>query len=208
MNNSLTMELLHSTIENEGEYLEHHGIMGMKWGVRRYQNEDGSYTEAGRKRYGIGSEKKSKKHYKRMLNDLEEDAATALSGITKAKRVQHIAAKRLNKAMTKNNNKKIDKYARLGYEQAKVENVYREKLSDIESKQWKIIADAVKDKYNVTIKDAMIDTRPWLEKIVSGGAVGGALAAIEGDIVSGNKYKISKAKDGQGAKVIMKKKAK
>lgn len=31
--------------------LYHHGIKGMKWGVRRYQNFDGSYTQAGVKRY-------------------------------------------------------------------------------------------------------------------------------------------------------------
>lgn len=31
--------------------LQHHGILGMKWGVRRYQNEDGTWTEAGKKRY-------------------------------------------------------------------------------------------------------------------------------------------------------------
>lgn len=31
--------------------LYHWGIKGMKWGVRRYQNEDGSYTPAGRLRY-------------------------------------------------------------------------------------------------------------------------------------------------------------
>lgn len=31
-------------------YLAHHGIKGMKWGVRRYQNPDGSYTDAGLQR--------------------------------------------------------------------------------------------------------------------------------------------------------------
>ena len=31
-------------------YLQHHGIKGMKWGVRRYQNKDGSLTPAGKKR--------------------------------------------------------------------------------------------------------------------------------------------------------------
>lgn len=33
------------------ECLEHHGILGQKWGLRRYQNEDGSLTEAGKRRY-------------------------------------------------------------------------------------------------------------------------------------------------------------
>lgn len=31
--------------------LVHHGIKGQKWGVRRFQNEDGSYTSLGKKRY-------------------------------------------------------------------------------------------------------------------------------------------------------------
>lgn len=31
--------------------LEHHGIKGMRWGIRRYQNEDGSLTDKGIKRY-------------------------------------------------------------------------------------------------------------------------------------------------------------
>lgn len=32
------------------EYLMHYGIKGMKWGVRRYQNKDGSLTPAGKKK--------------------------------------------------------------------------------------------------------------------------------------------------------------
>ena len=31
--------------------LQHHGILGMKWGIRRYQNQDGTLTAAGKKRY-------------------------------------------------------------------------------------------------------------------------------------------------------------
>lgn len=43
----------------QSNYLAHHGILGQKWGIRKYQNPDGSLTEEGRKRYGVNGERKS-----------------------------------------------------------------------------------------------------------------------------------------------------
>lgn len=43
-----------SSFISDGNYLMHHGIKGQKWGVRRFQNEDGTWTDAGKRRRGVG----------------------------------------------------------------------------------------------------------------------------------------------------------
>lgn len=58
----------------------HHGIKGMKWGIRRYQNKDGTLTNAGKKRYNkevekLKNERKTLNNQKRTqakLNKLDE----------------------------------------------------------------------------------------------------------------------------------------
>lgn len=47
-------------------YLIHYGIQGQKWGVRRYQNEDGSLTSEGIEHYGYGSKRDNEKLYKKL----------------------------------------------------------------------------------------------------------------------------------------------
>lgn len=48
-------------ILDTSNYLQHHGVIGQKWGIRRYQNKDGSLTARGKKHQEAGNKKAAKK---------------------------------------------------------------------------------------------------------------------------------------------------
>ena len=94
-----------TAIQEKENRLEHHGVLGQKWGIRRYQNKDGSLTAEGKQRVyaqGAGGGYESFRHRNRRAID----AAKYENDI---KRNQ----KKLDRAYEKGNDKKIAKYTQI-----------------------------------------------------------------------------------------------
>lgn len=66
---------------NEYNYLCHHGIQGMKWGIRRYQNKDGSLTNEGRERYNKAKSEAHRIHVTAASKEPEITKAVKSAGI-------------------------------------------------------------------------------------------------------------------------------
>lgn len=87
--------------------LKHYRTLGQKWGIRRYQNPDGTLTDAGKKRYGYSYGERSKssesaRDYKKSLNRMEK-------GLASIKSEKARAEVRMQKAANKGNQKRFDK---------------------------------------------------------------------------------------------------
>lgn len=76
------------------DYLAHHGIKGMHWGIRRFQNPDGTLTSAGKERYKGEDTLKEKNELVNRQKDLNRKAKTLNRQITKENRKAVSAEKR------------------------------------------------------------------------------------------------------------------
>lgn len=91
---------------DKSDYLAHYGILGMKWGIRRYQNADGSLTGAGRRRYGIGDARKAVSEW----ISTKKKERTRAKALKKASKTRKANAK--EKAKREKEQKKLDKIKR------------------------------------------------------------------------------------------------
>lgn len=120
----------------------HFGIKGMKWGVRRYQNKDGSLTAEGKKRQERADRKAEKKEQKRVKRQARLDEQTKRSAIyvlDNEKRNLNFQANRTQKQaqkLTKKADKQVSKSLKYIDKASKLYERHDSKRAEKQMDKW------------------------------------------------------------------------
>lgn len=109
--------------------LTHHGILGQRWGIRRFQNKDGSLTEAGRSRLTKQDNKWVKK---------KSDKVTETAKKQSSKELNRYADELLRSPGAVNKSGKISAAAINAYNK-KMSSLMNEKVSNLRSPSGKVV---------------------------------------------------------------------
>lgn len=130
--------------------LYHYGVPKMRWGIRRYQNKDGSLTDAGKRRYG------SKENFESIQRAAYSVKKAKIESKAKIKRSKIESRSELKRAKIEaKNNSKIEKYRKK--ETKDINNTSSKeksmsKMSDDELRnettRYKLESDYIKEKNN------------------------------------------------------------
>lgn len=142
--------------------LSHHGINGMKWGQRRFQNEDGSLTALGEQRYGRHG-KRSSLGTARDLNKLDRERAAANTKYEryhgKAERDTAKASYKLKKAEASGNAKAAEKQraklAKVKQTSGKKAAEYAHLLNQNKKMTDRIIRESLNKGYSIRSRDCL-----------------------------------------------------
>ena len=151
------------------DYLQHYGIPFMKWGQRRFQNEDGTYTELGKARRRGESSEQTEKRKETMFKAGKDGKPSRAEKLTRS------ASEVVNSAQRLRNNAK----------NTKIESKVKEKTKDISKMSNKELQDVI-NRYNLeqqyknvirqqeTVKEGKNKVDQFLE---IGGAILGAASS-------------------------------
>lgn len=136
-----------------GNYdLAHYGVMGQKWGVRRYQDKNGQLTPEGRKRARKEYREDNKKAFA-----LGRDATIIGKALNKS-----------NKKLEKHSDSQIEKVTneRLKKEYLDIENAIKEHHSQLMKKYGKMAISDIKRDKNGQIKERVVSGRDIVTSIL------------------------------------------
>ena len=127
----VSSSLVHA--DNEGAYLANHGVKGQRWGVRHFQNPDGSLTEKGKRRIKTLQGKSDKLDAKKAkLNSPKNNDSYALTN-----HGSNVATKKDDKVHTK-----YVQEAKIDRKKIKVEGKLNP-LKEIDAKYARLLAEKV-----------------------------------------------------------------
>lgn len=146
--------------EIKNNELYHHGILGQKWGIRRYQNADGSLTAAGRKRI-------QKEQTKALISEIKSNNKAERKKISAQGKIDAKIAKANAKAQAKIEKEEAKANARINKNIEKVKpkstsKSDKEKDKDVDKKDKETKTKSIKDMTNDEIRAKI--TRLQLEK--------------------------------------------
>lgn len=135
------------------DYLEHHGILGMKWGVRRFQREDGSLTPAGKKRKSSNNREFKENRHDRAARASQRDADDLRKhGYTKeADAVQKVADKQREKANAKREKAVARKQEKELKKKELAANIHNKAHEYDRKKNWHEAYNKAADEFNTRI---------------------------------------------------------
>lgn len=139
------------------KFIQHHGIIGQKWGVRRFQNPDGTMTEKGKARL----EKKDNKWVQKNSSRITEKAQKK-----SAKELNRYAKDLLKTSGAYNKNGKLSAAAVAAYNQ-KMSELMTQKVSNLRTPSGQVIKFVAK-RGEIGVMMALADAGYDMEQIKKG----------------------------------------
>lgn len=145
------------------EWFEQSGILGQKWGIRRYQNPDGSLTPAGRARYGRAERKAEKQAAKQAKRDALKEEITKRRGISRSD-IKNMSDQDLNSAI--NRKQRENQYYDLMHpEEAKAREFTNKALNTLMSSALEVGSKVGKEYAEKALKKSLGLTDDEAEKL-------------------------------------------